>query len=205
MTLSAIVDARNATDRLYHVFVAETTGDEQQQDAHMEAAIEIIDAIFTWDSAPPEVSSKKAPRTSKGKSEVIVTENAVDVKQEMVFSMRGINMTMPRGQLTAIVGMLIGLIGFNIPYMFTRRRSCRIWQDVTSRRSHRRNEADSGSSQVCHGHESSCVKLLIEFFKQIQWVHRILSPERLDTGQLRIRGLTCQTLTFFLLEECYCP
>lgn len=113
MSLGAIVDAKNASDRLYHVFVAETLSDTHEQDEKMEAAIEVIDGGFTWDSAPPEGNKQKQKKGKKGsssakaKSSVTVTEKPAEGKQEAVFHMEGINLSIPKGQLTAIIGMYI--------------------------------------------------------------------------------------------------
>ena len=86
----------------------------------MTYAVEIENASFTWDGPPPDEGKegkgkKKDCRNSKHAS-VSAPE---EVKEEVLFKLRNIDLKIPRGQLVAIVGavgsgktsLLQGLIG----------------------------------------------------------------------------------------------
>ncbi|CAA7266944.1 unnamed protein product [Cyclocybe aegerita] len=131
VSFSAIADAANATSRLYAVFEAELLEKTHTVDENLKVAIEVKDASFTWDSPPPEEESKSKKRggrqSSKAKARAKVDAAAkqkqLDDKaksdEENVFKVRDINMSIPRGQLVAVVGsvgsgktsLLQGLIG----------------------------------------------------------------------------------------------
>lgn len=134
MTLSAIADAANALGRLQAVFDAEVTTEERLIDPDMDEAVRIVHASFTWDAAPPveeEVAkleaklaaaqAKKAAKEGGGttghatpaaKTPVAKTpaktgagtpppEAEVDI-----FQIKDVNLSIPRGSLTAIVGAI---------------------------------------------------------------------------------------------------
>lgn len=74
------------------------------QDTQMDAAISVADGDFTWDSPPPEVASKKKGKKGPpGKSSPGVVART-EIK-EKVFQLKGVNISIPAGQLTAIVGL----------------------------------------------------------------------------------------------------
>lgn len=115
MSLSAIADATNATQRLYAVFESETLGDTQTHDGELKAALDIKGAKFEWDTPPPQVEEKKKKRRSNKTPEVV----DANPKTDTPFKVRETNLSIPRGQLVAIVGpvgtgktsLLQGLIG----------------------------------------------------------------------------------------------
>lgn len=78
---NAVVDAKNAADRIEKVFDAEIQRDQIIRDSNAPHAIQIQDASFTWETA----SSAKTP-------------------SENVATLAEIKLTIPRGALCAIVG-----------------------------------------------------------------------------------------------------
>ena len=121
MSFSSIADARNAIGRLQDCFTAELISDEFEQDPNLPCAIEINNASFTWDSPPPDdVKDKKGKKRRSGShSKKEPTSESKEVKEEMVFKLKQIDVKIPRRQLVAIVGavgsgktsLLQGLIG----------------------------------------------------------------------------------------------
>jgi ABC-type transport system involved in cytochrome bd biosynthesis fused ATPase/permease subunit len=126
MSISSIVDASNATKRLYGVFEAELLDGPQEKDENLANAIEVKDAEFTWDAPPPSANEKTdkntdASKKSKSKKRPTSASTAETARSddEKVFSLPRTNMTVPRGQLVAVVGavgsgkssLLLGLIG----------------------------------------------------------------------------------------------
>jgi ABC-type multidrug transport system fused ATPase/permease subunit len=126
MSFSAIADARNAIDRLQDCFTAELISEEFERDSNLPNAIEIDNASFTWDSPPPDnVKDKKSKKKDNVSGAVhpkpgpATTSEPNEVKEEMVFKLKQIDVKIPRGQLVAIVGavgsgkssLLQGLIG----------------------------------------------------------------------------------------------
>ena len=117
MSLSAITDAANATERLYDVFEAETLEQTQIHDADMNGAIEVKGAEFTWDSPLPVEDAKGKPKKSTRTSVTSATEETHS--EDIPFRVKDINLSIPRGKLFAIVGpvgagkssLLQGLIG----------------------------------------------------------------------------------------------
>ena len=116
--MSSIADAQNAIKRLYAVFEAETQTEDNQVDHNLEDAVVIENGEFTWDSPPPQ-SEKTKKKSSK---RVAVVPAAPGAEPQKVFSMKDVNMTIPMGQLTAIVGKF-GFSGLEyvvyINYVFT--------------------------------------------------------------------------------------
>ncbi|THH30017.1 hypothetical protein EUX98_g4182 [Antrodiella citrinella] len=102
MTLSTTADASNAIKRLYDVFEAETIEEDRITDGDMKHAIEITDGAFTWDSPPPPEKAAKSKKRKGKIAPVIVAEKPEHM--DKVFGLSDINMTIPEGQLTAIVG-----------------------------------------------------------------------------------------------------
>ncbi|KAG8707593.1 hypothetical protein FRC11_007314, partial [Ceratobasidium sp. 423] len=136
VALSSIADAWNATSRLEGVFVAEVLTQTRIIDPSIPVALEVKDAEFSWDGAPPDdVSSKvkgkkgkaKASKATAGVAEKATAQDAgaptgtagEEPAKEMIFKLKDINLSLPRGQLCAIVGpvgsgkssLLQGLIG----------------------------------------------------------------------------------------------
>ena len=115
ISLSAIADAANAIQRLYAVFESETLGETQIHDGELKVAINIKGAKFEWDT-PPQLEENK-----KGQSHAPNSIEATDVNPRIdtPFKVRETNLSIPRGQLVAIVGpvgagktsLLQGLIG----------------------------------------------------------------------------------------------
>ena len=130
MSLGAIADASNATERLKGVFEAELLDDTYTIDESIQNAVQVKNASFTWDAPPPESTSDKGKkqkpgkisnsrRTSKSEADDTATNESMAHKEDKVFQLRDISMSVPRGQLVAVVGavgsgkssLLQGLIG----------------------------------------------------------------------------------------------
>ncbi|KAJ1301602.1 hypothetical protein OPQ81_008850 [Rhizoctonia solani] len=143
VALSSIADAWNATSRLEGVFVAEVLTQTRVIDTSIPVALQVKGAEFSWDGGPPEdISSKGKGKGKKGKGKAskpaeksargtgekdaaVQDANAAagaagdEPTKEMIFKLKDINISLPRGQLCAIVGpvgsgkssLLQGLIG----------------------------------------------------------------------------------------------
>lgn len=121
MSFSAIVDARNAIGRLQECFTAELISEPFERDPKLTYAVEIENASFTWDSPPPDEGKKekKDRRNSRRNSRLEPVPEPKEVKEEVLFNLKLIDLKIPRGQLTTIVGavgsgktsLLQGLIG----------------------------------------------------------------------------------------------
>jgi ABC-type glutathione transport system ATPase component len=137
--LSAIADAASAISRLYGVFEAELLEKTHTLDQTLDVAIEVQGASFTWDSPPPDADKGKLGRKStagghmmqsSAKAKAVagaaekkrtddIDEKAKNEEEQRVFNVQDISMSVPRGQLAAIVGpvgsgktsLLQGLIG----------------------------------------------------------------------------------------------
>jgi len=120
------VDAYNAFGRIQEVFEAESLPGEQTRDAKLENALELDGASFSWDASPPDPAGGKDK--GKGKDKGTPTSGSVPArisapqgseKTEKVFKIKDTNLTVPKGQIVAIVGpvgsgkssFLQGLIG----------------------------------------------------------------------------------------------
>ena len=67
LAISSTADAKNAIERLYGVFEAETIQETQIQDSSLPVAIDVVDGSFTWEEPPPDiVASKKSKSTFGG-------------------------------------------------------------------------------------------------------------------------------------------
>ncbi|KAH9043416.1 ABC transporter [Lactarius hengduanensis] len=109
MSLGTITDARNAIGRLQECFTAELVSDTLVKDPKLKYAVEIDNASFTWDGPPPDLNEgkegkgkKKSPSDPHLKP-VLVSEPK-EVKEEILFKLKHIDLRVPRGQLVAIVG-----------------------------------------------------------------------------------------------------
>ncbi|CUA69652.1 ABC transporter C family member 12 [Rhizoctonia solani] len=130
VALSSIADAFNAVGRLEGVFAAELLTQTRVIDPSIPVALEVQGAEFSWDSAPPDdISSKSKGKKAKSKSAQTLAKNPdkfahahggeQTTGDELIFKLKDINLSLPRGQLCAIVGpvgsgkssLLQGLIG----------------------------------------------------------------------------------------------
>ncbi|KAH9031752.1 ABC transporter [Lactarius pseudohatsudake] len=124
LSLSTITDARNAIGRLQECFTAELVSETLVKDPKLKYAVEIDNASFTWDGPPPDLNKGKEDKGKKKSPSdphlkpVLVSEPK-EVKEEILFKLKHIDLRVPRGQLVAIVGavgsgktsLLQGLIG----------------------------------------------------------------------------------------------
>ena len=120
MSLSSIADARNAIGRLQECFTAELITETFLRDPKLTYAVEVENASFTWDGPLPdegkEGQGKKKNRHSSKQASVSASN---EVKEEVMFKLRNIDLKIPRGQLVSIVGavgsgktsLIQGLIG----------------------------------------------------------------------------------------------
>lgn len=120
ISVSAITDAANAAGRLHDVFVAELLDEQMQRDTTLDAALKVESASFTWDSPAPEAEgSKKNKKAKKARKPPATAQEKGEGKEDKVFSLKNVNLEIPRGSLVAIVGpvgtgkssLLQGLIG----------------------------------------------------------------------------------------------
>ncbi|KAG7097474.1 hypothetical protein E1B28_004817 [Marasmius oreades] len=141
VSLSSMADAYNAVARVQEVFVAELMTKNIRVDLELDVAVSVKDAHFTWDAPPPTSKqaaatpatrpinkvalrkvkkpfNKKSPHTSEELAEQQPNEKHLDTERR-IFRLRNINLSIPRGQLCAIVGpigagkssLLQGLVG----------------------------------------------------------------------------------------------
>jgi len=141
LSFSSIADAASAISRLYGVFEAELLEKTHTVDPTLDVAIEVKGASFTWDSPPPDaddgkpgkkgISGGRMMQSSKSRAKAKAFATAAEKKrsddmdekakneEERIFKIQDISMSVPRGQLVAIVGpvgsgktsLLQGLIG----------------------------------------------------------------------------------------------
>ncbi|KAG8935993.1 hypothetical protein FRC02_005189 [Tulasnella sp. 418] len=113
--LSAWTDARNALGRLTPLFLAETLDSATEIDYDLKAAISIQNATFEWETtAPPDSNQKR-----NGKKRTAEPKYDTKAQTAKPFSLKNVNLTIPRGQLCAITGavgvgkssLLSGLLG----------------------------------------------------------------------------------------------
>ena len=96
-SLSDIQDASSALQRLSHIFHAELREDGIPIiDTSQEYAISVSDATFEWESS--EEVDKQIPRNPHAEDSISMH------KDGPVFRVSNITLTVPRGQLAAIVG-----------------------------------------------------------------------------------------------------
>lgn len=136
VSLSATADAYNAFTRVQEVFNAEVIEEDIKIDPSHDLAVSVKKASFTWDAPPPPPVAKPAAKSIKVTEkvkEVIkkkplevaakLTEKDVSEKpsesDDRIFKLKNINLSIPRGQMCAIVGpigsgkssLLQGLVG----------------------------------------------------------------------------------------------
>ncbi|KAG1747129.1 ABC protein [Suillus paluster] len=126
--LSSIPDASSAIQRLTHIFYAELMSEDALViDKDQEPALLVKDATFEWESFEKDsgeaVSSKKGGVGSSGKDKSTKEDKVKDKpapgQHAPLFRVKNVTMTIPRGQLVAVVGpigsgkssLLQGLIG----------------------------------------------------------------------------------------------
>ncbi|KAG0700067.1 ABC protein [Suillus ampliporus] len=122
--VSAIPDASSAIQRLTHIFHAELISEDALViDKDQESALLVKDATFEWESFEKDsgegFSSKKGTRGGKSVKEDEAKEKPDPGKDTPLFRVKDVTMTIPRGQLVAVVGpigsgkssLLQGLIG----------------------------------------------------------------------------------------------
>ena len=143
--MSASADAYNALSRIQELFEAESLPDEQTKYAELDNALELVDASFIWDAPPPEPEGgggkgkgtkdvkkgEEGKKPTRGISTTVVRTSRfipgfsqvstfkVPEKTEEVFKIQKTSLTIPKGQIVAIVGpvgsgkssLLQGLIG----------------------------------------------------------------------------------------------
>ncbi|TBU24051.1 ABC transporter [Dichomitus squalens] len=118
LALSASADAYNATQRLYDVFEAELLEESTVQDEKLDHAVQVVDGEFVWDGPPPDAPGKDKKGKKQDKKAAPPPPTA-DPKSEETFRLKSVNLAIPKGQLTAIVGpvgsgkssLLQGMIG----------------------------------------------------------------------------------------------
>lgn len=117
MSVSATADAINAIKRLRDAFTAETLSQTKVIDPSLSEAIEVEHADFSWDGVPPDFDVGK--KSKRGKTSAAAFQAQAAETTEHTFKLRDINLSIPRGQLCAIVGpvgsgkssLLQGMIG----------------------------------------------------------------------------------------------
>lgn len=136
--LSAIPDASSALQRLSHIFHAELMqGAVPAIDVTQEHAIVVRDATFEWESSgmmdeviPNDIASRDERRgrriAQEGSRETKRDNDTSSVPEEKtVFRVTDVTLTVPRGQLTAIVGP-VGSGKVCLPLHFLFGRQCMI-------------------------------------------------------------------------------
>ena len=117
LAASSTADALNATERLREAFTAETITQTKVIDPSLPFAVKVEHAEFSWDGVPPDAEeNKKSEHHGKMTHKHEKPEVGGD---ENVFKLRDVDLTIPRGQLCAIVGpvgsgkssLLQGMIG----------------------------------------------------------------------------------------------
>ncbi|KAI6025090.1 hypothetical protein PISMIDRAFT_27312 [Pisolithus microcarpus 441] len=111
MSISTISDAATACERLYDVFVAETSDETLVHNQGLDFALTVRNASFSWDSPPPQLEGskklkggKRAKLGGQGTSKPSAPAQQKQVDKANVFQIKDVNLEIPRGQLVAIVG-----------------------------------------------------------------------------------------------------
>nr|VWO99753.1 Phosphate:H symporter (Phosphate:H symporter, variant) [Ganoderma boninense] len=119
LALSASADAYNATQRLYGVFEAEMLTETTVQDEELNDAVQIVEGEFVWDGPPPDAPAGKGKKGKKHDKTAAPAIVESEPKHEETFKLKDVNLSIPHGQLIAIVGpvgsgkssLLQGMIG----------------------------------------------------------------------------------------------
>ncbi|KAI6165735.1 ABC transporter [Pisolithus thermaeus] len=111
MSISTISDAATACERLYDVFVAETSDETLVHNQGLDFALRVKGASFSWDIPPPQPEDPKklkvgsrAKLDKKGTSKPSSPAQQKQVDKANIFQIKDVNLEIPRGQLVAIVG-----------------------------------------------------------------------------------------------------
>lgn len=110
--LSAISDAQSAIERLEKVFAAEVmTGETLTVDTTLDVALRAEGVTFEWEESAPQGDSNdpsekghKKSRQRKDLKQKLEELKEKKAEQTAPFKFRDVNITIPRGQLVAIVG-----------------------------------------------------------------------------------------------------
>lgn len=97
---NAIVDAKNAADRIEKVFDAEIQRDQIIRDSSATNGIQLEDASFTWETAQAADTAKPV-NEKKGQDS---PSNEKETPVDRASTLDSLNLTVPRGTLCAIVG-----------------------------------------------------------------------------------------------------
>ena len=111
------------------MFEAEVITETKVQDPTMSEAVKVVNGCFTWDSPPPEAGrKKKGSRGKKGKATKDVSEKGEQEKKEVIFGLKDVNLEIPKGRLTAIVGSCKFATSRLLAHAKTLPcRTCRLW------------------------------------------------------------------------------
>ena len=100
------------------------------QDEQLEDAVQIVDSEFVWDGPPPDAAPSKGKKGKKQDKTVAPPPPAAEAKHEETFKLKGVHLSIPQGQLIAIVGMYSWTLGRHVRQKtdYNVCRSCRFWE-----------------------------------------------------------------------------
>lgn len=110
--LASIADAQSALKRLRIVFEADLlTGNTLTIDPQLDVAVDVVNAEFEWEEVVQQVSLGGSGKKGKGGKGNRDKDSKSKIKVEpekkpdtLPFKVKDINIKIPRGQLTAVVG-----------------------------------------------------------------------------------------------------
>jgi ABC-type polysaccharide/polyol phosphate transport system ATPase subunit len=113
-----MTDALNAIRRLTNIFEAEVFEEQRIIEDKLDVALEVKNASFSWDAPPPDETATKSGQGKK-KGAAPPKSSEKEKEKEHVFKMENVSLSVPHGQLIAIVGavgagktsLLQGVIG----------------------------------------------------------------------------------------------
>ncbi|KAF8519129.1 ABC transporter [Hysterangium stoloniferum] len=119
LSASSIADAMNAIGRLDEAFTAEVLTETKVIDESLPCAIKVDHADFVWDGVPPDLEESNKSKKRGKPAEPSSQAEPGNAGAEHAFKIKDVSLTIPRGQLCAIVGpvgsgkssLLQGLIG----------------------------------------------------------------------------------------------
>lgn len=100
---NAVVDAKNASDRIGKLFEAEVFEDKIRRDPNSPNGVSVVDGSFTWESALPSNNGKTETKSGKANQDQ-VKEKAPVKEEPQVATLDNIDLTIPKGSLCAIIG-----------------------------------------------------------------------------------------------------